>query len=337
MTTRPSSFNVSSSLTRPVLVTARARFLLLVVLGVLLAPLTAQAQPEVIEYYALDHLGSVRVVFDASGNVVARADYAPFGETTGIVGTLPPVQFTGQARDGEAGMDYFGARFYQPRHGRFSTVDPVYAGLFDPQSWNRYTYVRNSPLALVDPDGRTVNPALCTPDIKQRNANDYHCQALAGGPAQAFLNGPDNMAGFAAESSAQLQGQAPPGNAGQHEKGERKVPLVNETTGEVQWLTEEELHRQLLVVIEAASVFSAPTVVKTTLKPKIIGPSKGYELYGEGRVGGIMFWGGSLVIHLDVHPFSRGGGPSVPHFNVVIARKYNFHLPVNPLSWWRQR
>ena len=33
-------------------------------------------------------------------------------------------------------------------------MDPVYAGLFDPQQWNRYAYARNNPLSYVDPDGR---------------------------------------------------------------------------------------------------------------------------------------------------------------------------------------
>jgi RHS repeat-associated protein len=122
----------------------------------------------VVEYYATDAVGSVRVVFNENGQVVARADYfdsrptiqrslrtrQPFGELSAPVGELPPQQFTGQARDGEAGLDYFGARFYQPRHGRFTQVDPVYAGLFDPQQWNRYTYARANPLSFVDPDGR---------------------------------------------------------------------------------------------------------------------------------------------------------------------------------------
>ena len=48
------------------------------------------------------------------------------------------------------------ARFYRPRHGRFAQVDPVYAGLFDPQQWNRYAYARNNPLGFVDPDGRNL-------------------------------------------------------------------------------------------------------------------------------------------------------------------------------------
>jgi RHS repeat-associated protein len=170
-------------------------------------------------------------------------------------------------RDGEAGMDYFGARFYQPRHRRFSTVDPVYAGLFDPQSWNRYTYVRNSPLALVDPEGS----AACQPVVTTRANDPWNLHTTvdftgcSSGAAQALLNGPDNMANFAAQASADLRGQAPPGNTGQHEKGERKVPLVNETTGEVKWVTEGELIEEALVVTGIAAVMAAPALAMAAL------------------------------------------------------------------------
>ena len=40
----------------------------------------ASAQTEVVEYYGQDALGSIRIVFDASGAAIARADYEPFGE-----------------------------------------------------------------------------------------------------------------------------------------------------------------------------------------------------------------------------------------------------------------
>lgn len=54
-------------------------------------------------------------------------------------------------------MRYREARFYRPRYGRFIHVDPVYAGLFDPQQWNRYTYARANPLSFMDPDGRCTS------------------------------------------------------------------------------------------------------------------------------------------------------------------------------------
>jgi RHS repeat-associated protein len=109
------------------------------------------------EYYALDALGSVRVVFDATGAIKARADYEPFGSPipSSTTGPLPREQFTGQQRDSEVGLDYFGARFYHATHGRMLSVDPLYMGAVgDPQRWNRYAHVLNSPLNALDPDGR---------------------------------------------------------------------------------------------------------------------------------------------------------------------------------------
>jgi len=139
-------------------------------MGVALAALAApavHAQSEVVEYYGTDALGSVRVVFDAAGNRVARTDYVPFGEALNPTGALPSEQFTGQQRDGDAGLDYFGARYFAARLGRFSTMDPVSGHPADPQSWNRYAYAHNNPGSFIDPNGMddcqfTQTTADCT-------------------------------------------------------------------------------------------------------------------------------------------------------------------------------
>jgi RHS repeat-associated protein len=126
------------------------RLALVVALGLGL-PMSAGAQ-DVVEYYGTDAIGSVRIVFDASGNIVGRMDYGPFGEqlSPSIMGQK---SFAGLFRDGEAGLDYAQARSFQVRTGRFSAPDPVYAGLFDPQTWNRYSYALNNPLTFIDPSG----------------------------------------------------------------------------------------------------------------------------------------------------------------------------------------
>jgi RHS repeat-associated protein len=63
--------------------------------------------------------------------------------------------FTGKERDGETGLDYFGARYMSSAQGRFTSPDPkLYPdAVLDSQSWNKYGYVRNNPLRLVDPNG----------------------------------------------------------------------------------------------------------------------------------------------------------------------------------------
>jgi len=45
------------------------------------------------------------------------------------------------------------ARYYNPNLGRFLSVDPVGGTVGISQSWNRYGYVLNNPLNLVDPFG----------------------------------------------------------------------------------------------------------------------------------------------------------------------------------------
>jgi RHS repeat-associated protein len=116
-------------------------------------------------YLHLDAIGNVRVVTDENQAVIERHDYLPFGEecTTGLCASNPgvvggqPKRFTGKERDPETGLDYFGARYYGSKIGRFTTVDPYLdtsAALLNPQRWNRYAYGLNNPLRNVDPDGR---------------------------------------------------------------------------------------------------------------------------------------------------------------------------------------
>jgi RHS repeat-associated protein len=66
-------------------------------------------------------------------------------------------RYTGKERDDESGLDFFGARYYHSSVGRFTSCDPVgftKSHLVNPQRWNLYIYVINSPLSLRDPDGK---------------------------------------------------------------------------------------------------------------------------------------------------------------------------------------
>ncbi len=125
------------------------------------APSVAWAQPAMaVEFYHLDGQGNVLALTDWSGQVVESHDYDVFGqEVNPQAGTQAPQpkRFAGKERDTETGWDYFGARYYGSKIGRFTTVDPVYTwqeNLVDPQRWNRYAYARNNPLRYVDPDGK---------------------------------------------------------------------------------------------------------------------------------------------------------------------------------------
>jgi RHS repeat-associated protein len=141
----------------------------LLVLLALLVPTVAHAQtvPETIEYYGTDTIGSIRIVFAVDGTVLGRQDYAPFGKPLFTVPAMPKEGFGGNEKDDETDQGNFHVRMFQARTGRFTQTDPIFDGIFDPQRWNRYVYVRNSALNLTDPNGD--DPPACPP-------GSYYCK-----------------------------------------------------------------------------------------------------------------------------------------------------------------
>lgn len=117
-----------------------------------------------ISYLTQDHLGSPRVVTNGSGTVTSRRDYSAFGEEiftqqrAAGLGYQPDnirQDYTGYQKDEESGLEFAQARYYNPLHGRFTSPDPLTASasIRNPQTFNRYSYVLNSPYKFVDPLG----------------------------------------------------------------------------------------------------------------------------------------------------------------------------------------
>lgn len=125
--------------------------------GALLAAIT----PTRTEHYSLDHLGTPRVITDASGYRIGFHHYYPFGEEwTDASGAQEgnPLKFTGHERDGDLassvyGLDYMHARYYSAMLGRFLSVDRISGSVARPQSFGLYTYVGGNPLTFTDPFG----------------------------------------------------------------------------------------------------------------------------------------------------------------------------------------
>jgi RHS repeat-associated protein len=74
-------------------------------------------------------------------------------------------RYTSKERDSESGLDNFGARYLTSSLGRFMSPDPSRESmrLDNPQTWNRYSYVLNNPLELVDPSGELWDISLDIP------------------------------------------------------------------------------------------------------------------------------------------------------------------------------
>jgi len=114
-----------------------------------------------IYYYHKDHLGSSTVMTDENAEQVEYSDYLPFGgkrEHTGA--EVSNYKYTDQELDPSTGLYNYDARLYDPVVGRFVSPDSIIQNLYDPQMLNRYSYVRNNPLAYTDPSGHVLDIAV---------------------------------------------------------------------------------------------------------------------------------------------------------------------------------
>jgi RHS repeat-associated protein len=108
-------------------------------------------------YLTYDQVGSLRVVADASGNVIKRVNYDSFGNIIEDTNTsfMVPFGFAGGLHNRDTGLVHFGYRDYDPDVGRWTAKDPI---LFAGGDTDFYGYCLNDPVNCVDPTG-LISPA----------------------------------------------------------------------------------------------------------------------------------------------------------------------------------
>jgi RHS repeat-associated protein len=105
-----------------------------------------------------DWLGTSRLASSPSRTVLWDGAYAPFGDSySESPANYAYHNFTGQREDTVQGLSDFMFREYSVgQQGRWISPDPAGLAAVDitnPQTWNRYAYVGNSPLDSVDDNG----------------------------------------------------------------------------------------------------------------------------------------------------------------------------------------
>jgi len=112
----------------------------------------------VYQYYHPDDLTSTSIQTDQYGNEIQNFTYTAFGQSRYTQNTNAfkvSRRYTGQVLDDATGLYYYNFRYYDPILGRFSQPDDVIPNIFDPQSYNRYSYCVNNPLRFTDPSGHS--------------------------------------------------------------------------------------------------------------------------------------------------------------------------------------
>jgi RHS repeat-associated protein len=146
-------------------------------------------------YYHTDQL-SIRMATDSSGNVVGQQGHYPFGEAWYQNNTTTKWLFTSYERDAESGNDYAVFRYNVNRLGRFASPDPLGGSPSDPQSLDRYAYVLNDPVNLVDPLGLIGVEACTVEDMIAGICTSSNAEWVIGlGPNLAFGGGAPNHGG----------------------------------------------------------------------------------------------------------------------------------------------
>jgi RHS repeat-associated protein len=98
-----------------------------------------------------DNQGTIRDLIDDTGNVVSHINYDSFGRVVSKTGSIDfRYGYTGREQDGETGLDYYRARYYDAGNGRFISEDPLGFGGGDR---NLTRYVRNNAVNAVDSSG----------------------------------------------------------------------------------------------------------------------------------------------------------------------------------------
>jgi RHS repeat-associated protein len=111
--------------------------------------LIALKKGSAVVYHFQDIIGTNRITVNDAGQIREKISAYPYGKKVEEMSFSDSKQkyiFTGKERD--FSLDYFGARYYDPRLGRFISTDPI----MTPTS--SYVYASDNPLIRTDPTGK---------------------------------------------------------------------------------------------------------------------------------------------------------------------------------------
>jgi RHS repeat-associated protein len=128
-------------------------------------------------FYSRDHLGSVREVTDANGNLVARYDYDAWGRQTQVFGTYKADWgYAGYFVHRASKLNLTWYRAYDPDLGRWVSRDPI----AEQGGLNLYGYVENNSVNDSDPNGLYGNKGKGSPRLPKPTWYDKYSNKAKG-------------------------------------------------------------------------------------------------------------------------------------------------------------
>ncbi len=116
--------------------------------------LVAKQSAGIKSWYHADHLGSVRLMTNASGLKLNGYDYDAWGTKVAQSETVSnELGFGGHHQDADSGLVYMNARYYDASTHRFLSADTMVPEQHNPQALNRYAFAFNNPISNIDPTG----------------------------------------------------------------------------------------------------------------------------------------------------------------------------------------
>ena len=156
-------------------------------------------------YYHCDGNGNVTALVDTNGSIIARYQYDPYGNLLGMSGPLAEAntyRFSSKEWCANAGLYYYGFRFYEPNLQRWPNRDPLgdiaslpvrtigiaplyesddgggmtdgeFQGAMARINLSLYTAVGNNPVSMIDTFGLDPFQLFPDPDAAAKDAACY--------------------------------------------------------------------------------------------------------------------------------------------------------------------
>ena len=175
-----------------------------------------------LHYVREDHLGGAEAILNSDGSTYAKESFTAFGArrstctwsgapTNGSVAKINAVSrhgFTWQMALGSLGLNDMVGRVQDAITGRFLSADPFGVQPEATQSFNRYSYVQNNPLSLIDRSGFGIGPR---PEDDGDGTNGGTGDSAAGGLGAGWHNSQDPTGKWAFATAGQANSSTGPG------------------------------------------------------------------------------------------------------------------------------